>query len=271
MTAISIKKSHEQTMRIQDKVVVIAGGASCLGLAAARYLLHEKGARIAILDRSAKAGERVVAELGAEHAMFRQTDVGSEKSVETAIDAVIARFGSIHVCINATANPIDLKAPGGSGKASAMARFAQVISINVNGVFNVMSKCVEQMARNEAEVGEERGVVINVSSDAVYEAQTGQCAYGAADAAILGMNIPAAREVGVMGVRVNAIAPGLFPSTMVSALDERALASLKAQLQAPKRLGDLREFAHCCAFIIENAYINAETIRLDAASRLRAM
>ena len=156
------------------------------------------------------------------------------------------------------------------GKAAPLAKFAQITSVNLNGVFNVMSKCAEQMAKNEAEIGEERGVVINVSSGAAYEGQVGQCAYSATKAAIIGMNMPVARELGAIGVRVNAIAPGLFLTTMVAGLDDRVLASLKEQMEAPKRLGDMREFAHCCAFIIENAYLNAETIRLDAASRLRA-
>ena len=124
--------------------------------------------------------------------------------------------------------------------------------------------------RNEAEAGEERGVVINVSSGAAYEGQVGQCAYSATKAGIIGMNIPAARELGAIGVRVNAIAPGLFLTPMVAGLDEKVLNSLRDQMEAPKRLGDMREFAHCCAFIIENAYVNGETIRLDGATRMRS-
>jgi NAD(P)-dependent dehydrogenase (short-subunit alcohol dehydrogenase family) len=257
-------------MRIQDKVIVITGGASGLGLATAHYMAQEKGARVAIFDLNVEAGDKAVADLGAERAMFVQTDVSNEESVQKAVDAVIARFGAIHVCINGAAIPTGFKVLGKDGKAAPVARFAQTTAVNVNGVFNVMSKCAEQMAKNEAEVGEERGVVINVSSGAAYEGQIGQCAYAASKAAIIGMNMPAARELGAIGVRVNAIAPGLFLTPMVAALDEKVLASLKEQMEAPKRLGDMREFAHCCAFIVENAYVNAETIRLDAAARLRA-
>jgi len=257
-------------MRIQDKVIVITGGASGLGLATARYMLQEKGARIAIFDLNTDAGDKAVAELGADRAVFVQTDVSNEESVQKAVDAVMARFGAIHVCINGAAIPTGFKLLGKDGKAAPLARFAQTTAVNVNGVFNVMSKCAEQMSKNEAEGGEERGVVINVSSGAAYEGQIGQCAYAASKAAILGMNMPAARELGAIGVRVNAIAPGLFLTTMVAALDDKVLASLKEQMEAPKRLGDVREFAHCCAFIVENAYLNAETIRLDAASRLRS-
>ena len=257
-------------MRIQDKVVIITGGASGLGRATAQYLLEEKDARVAILDLNAEAGAKAVTDLGSERAMFVQTDVSDEESVQKAINAVIARFGAIHVCINGAAIPTGFKLLNKEGKAAPLAKFAQITSVNLNGVFNVMSKCAEQMAKNEAEIGEERGVVINVSSGAAYEGQVGQCAYSATKAAIIGMNMPVARELGVIGVRVNAIAPGLFLTTMVAGLDDKVLASLKEQMEAPKRLGDMREFAHCCAFIIENAYLNAETVRLDAASRLRA-
>lgn len=257
-------------MLIKDKVVVITGGASGLGLATANYFVHEKGARVAIFDLNAEAGAQAVAEIGAERAMFVATDVSDEGSVQKAVDAVMARFGAIHVCINGAAIPTGFKVLSKEGRAAPLARFAQTTAVNINGVFNVMSKCAEQMGKNEAEVGEERGVVINVSSGAAYEGQIGQCAYAASKAAIIGMNMPAARELGAIGVRVNAIAPGLFLTAMVAGLDAKVLASLTEQMEAPKRLGDVREFAHCCAFIVENAYVNAETIRLDAASRLRA-
>ena len=202
--------------------------------------------------------------------MFVQTDVSQEESVQKSVDAVMARFGAIHVCINGAALATGFKVLGKEGKAAPLSRFAQATAVNINGVFNVMAKCAEQMAKNEPEAGEERGVVINVSSGAAYEGQIGQCAYSASKAAIIGMNMPAARELGAIGVRVNAIAPGLFLTSMVAALDNKVLASLKEQMQAPMRLGDVREFAHCCAFIVENAYINGETIRLDGAARLRA-
>jgi NAD(P)-dependent dehydrogenase (short-subunit alcohol dehydrogenase family) len=195
-------------MRIQDKVIVITGGASGLGWAAARYLLEEKGARVAIFDLNVEAGERAVADLGPERALFVQTDVSNEASVQNAVNAVMARFGAIHVCIDCAALLGPCSVLGRNGKATPLAKFAQTIAVNVNGVFNVMSKCVEQMSKNEAEAGEERGVVINISSAAAYEGQIGQCAYSASKAALLGLNLPAARELGAIGVRVNAIAPG---------------------------------------------------------------
>jgi NAD(P)-dependent dehydrogenase (short-subunit alcohol dehydrogenase family) len=256
-------------MRIQDKVIVITGGASGLGLATTRFML-DKGARVAIFDMNAEAAEKAMAELDRERCLFVATDVSNEESVQKAVDATVGRFGAVHVCINCAALPTPCKVLGKEGKATPLAKFAQVTAVNVNGVFNVMSKCAEQMAKNDPEAGEERGVVINISSGAAYEAQIGQVAYAASKAALLGLNMPAARELGAVGIRVNAIAPGLFLTPMVQTLDEKIVEALKAQIEAPKRLGDMREFAHCCAFIIENAYLNAETIRLDAASRLRA-
>jgi NAD(P)-dependent dehydrogenase (short-subunit alcohol dehydrogenase family) len=256
-------------MRIQDKVIVITGGASGLGFATARFML-DKGARIAIFDLNAAAGERAVAELDRERCLFVQADVSNEESVQQAIAATMERFGAVHVCINCAALPSPCRVLGKDGKATPLARFAQVTAVNVNGVFNVMSRCAEEMAKNDPEAGEERGVIINISSGAAYEAQIGQCAYAASKAALLGLNMPAARELGDVGIRVNAIAPGLFLTPMVQTLDEKIVNALKAQIEAPRRLGDMREFAHACAFIIENAYLNAETIRLDAASRLRA-
>jgi NAD(P)-dependent dehydrogenase (short-subunit alcohol dehydrogenase family) len=255
-------------MQIRDKVIVITGGASGLGLATARDLI-DKGARVALLDLNAQAGEQAAAELG-ESSIFVKTDVSDEASVRAAIDTVIAKFGTVHVCINCAALLGPCKVLGKDGKATPLARFAQTTAVNVNGVFNVMSKCAEQMAKNAPEAGEERGVVINISSGAAFEGQIGQCAYASSKAALIGLNMPAARELGAIGVRVNAIAPGLFLTPMAAALDERVMAALMEQVEAPKRLGDMREFAHCCAFIIENAYLNGETIRLDAASRLRA-
>jgi NAD(P)-dependent dehydrogenase (short-subunit alcohol dehydrogenase family) len=256
-------------MQIKGKTIVITGGASGLGFATARYLI-EKGAFVAIFDLNAELGAKAQHELGAEQCLFVPTDVTSEASVQAAIDASVERFGALHVCINCAAIPLPCKVLGKDGKATPLARFAQVTAVNVNGVFNVMSKCVEKMVLNTPEDGEERGVVINISSGAAYEAQIGQCAYAASKAALIGLNSPAARELGSVGVRVNAIAPGLFLTPMVKTLDQAVIDSLVGQIEAPKRLGDMREFAHGCAFIIENAYLNGETVRLDAASRLRA-
>ena len=256
-------------MRIQDKVVVITGGASGLGFAAARYLVEDKGAKVAIFDVDDETGQRVAGELG-ERALFVRTDVALEDSVRAAVATTTARFGAVHVCINCAGILGPSRVLGKDGRATPLARFTQMVMVNLVGAFNVMSLCAEQMAMNAAEAGEERGVVINISSGAAFEGQVGQCAYAATKAGVIGLNMPAARELGAVGIRVNAIAPGLFMTPMAARLDAKVLDALKSQVEAPRRLGDPREFAHCCAFIMENAYLNGETIRLDAASRLRA-
>jgi len=257
-------------MRIQNKIIVITGGASGLGLATARYMAEDRGAKVAILDLNDEAGTKAAAELGEDKAMYVRTDVSDSESVAAALDAVTAKFGAIHVTINCAAILGPSKVLSREGKATPLAKFAAMTSVNLNGVFNMMSQSAERMLKNEAEAGEERGVVINISSGAAYEGQIGQCAYAASKAGVIGLNMPAARELGAVGIRVNAIAPGLFLTPMAAQMDEKIMTALKEQIEAPKRLGDMREFAHCCAFIIENAYLNAETIRLDAASRLRA-
>ncbi|HQR24371.1 MAG TPA: SDR family NAD(P)-dependent oxidoreductase [Steroidobacteraceae bacterium] len=257
-------------MQVKDKVVVITGGASGLGLAAARYLVREKAARVVLLDLNVEAGAAAAAELGADRAIFVATDVTSEDSVRAALAATVQAFGTVHVCINCAGIPSPSRMLGKDGTATPLARYAQVVGVNLIGLYNVMSKCAEQMARNEPEGGEERGVVINISSGAAYEGQIGQCAYASSKAGVIGLNIPAARELGAVGVRVNSIAPGLFRTPMLESLDPKVIESLVAATEAPKRLGDMREFAHCCVFIIENPYLNGETIRLDGAARLRA-
>lgn len=257
-------------MQIRHKVIVITGGASGLGLAATRHLATAMQAKVAVWDMNVEAGRLAEQELGSDNVLFVQTDVTSDESVRAAVDATVAKFGAIHVCINCAGIPTPLKVLDREGKASSLAKFAQTTAVNLTGVFNVMSKCAEVMAKNQPEAGEERGVVINISSGAAYEGQIGQVAYAATKAGVIGMNLPAARELGALGIRVNAIAPGLFNTPMAAQLDEKVVAALLSQIEAPKRFGDMLEFAHCCAFIIENAYVNGETIRLDAASRLRA-
>ena len=257
-------------MNLEGKVVVITGGASGLGLATARHLIGEKRARVAIFDLNVEAGERAVRELGTESAIFVATDVTDEVSVRAAMAVVVAKFGAVHVCINAAGLGHAFKIIGRAGRAASLARFATITAVNINGLFNVMAQCAEQMLRNAPENDEERGVIINISSGSAYEGQIGQCAYAASKAAVIGLNMPAARELGAHGIRVNAIAPGLFLTPMVAALEAGVVDSLVSQIEWPKRLGDVREFAHACVFLVENAYVNGETLRLDAATRLRA-
>ncbi len=257
-------------MDLQDKVVAITGGASGLGQATAKYMIQEKGAKVAILDINADAGAATVAELGEDNILFCQTDVTSEESVDAAMAAIIDRFGAIHADINAAGIPLPCRILNREAKASGLAKYAAVININLVGVFNVMAKCAEQMAKNEPDAKGERGVIINISSAAAFEGQIGQSAYSASKAGINGMNIPAARELGPHGIRVNSIAPGLFATPMFYAAPEKLQQKLVAGIEAPKRMGEMEEFAHTCTYLIENAYVNGRVLRLDAASVMQA-
>jgi 3-hydroxyacyl-CoA dehydrogenase/3-hydroxy-2-methylbutyryl-CoA dehydrogenase len=256
-------------MELQGKVVVITGGASGLGRATAEYFVG-KGARVSIFDMNEEAGNAAVAELGEDNALFAATDVTSEESVAAAVDATMEKFGAIHVNINCAGVPAPCKVLDREGKATALKKFAFVVNVNLIGLFNVMSKCAEKMALNEPEGEEERGVVINISSGAAFEGQIGQNAYSASKSGVLGLNMPAARELGGLGIRVNAICPGLFLTPMVQALDPKVLDVLKKIPEAPRRPGHMEEFAHCCAFLVENSYMNGRTIRLDAATVMPA-
>jgi len=256
-------------MIVKNKVVVISGGASGLGQATARYFA-EKGAKVAILDLNEDAGKATAAAIGDEGCLFCVADVTSEESVQSAIEQVLEKFGVIDININCAGIPAPCKVLDRDGNPTRLKKFSHVTSVNLNGIFNVMSKCAAVMAKNPLEKAEERGVIINVSSGAAYEGQIGQSAYAASKAGIIGINLPAARELGPLGIRVNAIAPGLFRTPMVDALGDKVIESLVDMIESPKRCGDMQEFAHCCEFIVENAYINGETIRLDAATRLRA-
>jgi len=256
-------------MELQDKVVVITGGASGLGRATADYFVG-KGARVSLFDLNEEAGNAAVAELGEDNALFAATDVTSEESVAAAVEATVEKFGAIHVNINCAGVPAPCKVLDREGKATALKKFAFVVNVNLIGLFNVMSKCAEKMALNEPDAGDERGVIVNISSGAAFEGQIGQNAYSASKSGVLGLNLPAARELGRLGIRVNAICPGLFGTPMVASLDQKVQDALVNMIEAPKRMGDMKEFAHCCAFLVENGYMNGRTIRLDAATVMQA-
>jgi NAD(P)-dependent dehydrogenase (short-subunit alcohol dehydrogenase family) len=256
-------------MELQDKVVVITGGASGLGRATADYFVG-KGARVSLFDLNEEAGNAAVMELGEGNALFAATDVTSEESVAAAVQATMEKFGAIHVNINCAGVPAPCKVLDREGKATALKKFAFVVNVNLVGLFNVMSKCAEKMTLNEPDAGNERGVVINISSGAAYEGQIGQNAYSASKSGVLGLNMPAARELGPLGIRVNAVCPGLFGTPMVASLDQKVQDALVSMIESPKRMGDMQEFAHCCAFLVENGYMNGRTIRLDAATVMQA-
>jgi len=257
-------------MNLQDKIVVITGGASGLGRATAEYLVKQKGAKVALLDLNTTAGAETVAAIGEDNAIFCQTDVTSEESIDTSIAVIMAKFGAIHVDINAAGIPLPCKILDKEGKATSLGKYATVLNVNLNGVFNVMAKCAEQMAKNKPDENGERGVVINISSAAAFEGQIGQSAYSSSKGGVNSMNMPAARELAKYGIRVNSIAPGLFGTPMVRSLDKKVQETLINMCEAPKRMGEMDEFAHTCVYLVENSYVNGRCLRLDAATVMQA-
>lgn len=257
-------------MNIKDKIVVITGGASGLGAGTARYFVEKKDAKVVLLDLNNEAGESLANDLGEDVALFVHTDVTDESSVRNGIAQAVRKFGTVHACINAAGIPLPSKMLDREGVATPLEKFAAVINVNLIGLYNVMSKCAEQMAKNDPDEGNERGVFVNISSGAAFEGQIGQCAYSASKSGILGLNFPASRELGRYGIRVNAIAPGLFDTPMLQSLDQKVIDALVSNVETPKRPGSVEELAHTCAYMIENGYLNGETIRLDASTRLPA-
>lgn len=257
-------------MNLTGKIVVITGAASGLGARTASYLVEDKQARVAIFDLNDEAGQSLAASLGSENAIYCRVDVADEASVALGIERVMNQFGAIHVCINCAGIPTPMKILAGEPLAPNCQRFARTVMVNLIGTFNVMAYCIKHMDANALEGGEERGVVINVASGAAFDGQVGQTGYASSKAGVVGLALPAARELADRGIRVNTIAPGLFNTPMAQSLNPKVLEALQTMLEFPKRFGDMAEFASLCAYICENRYLNAECIRLDAAMRLRS-
>tara|TARA_R110002094_G_scaffold181_2_gene944 strand:- start:403 stop:1170 length:768 start_codon:yes stop_codon:yes gene_type:complete len=252
-------------MNVKDKVIIVTGGASGLGLASSKQLVAQ-GAKVAAFDLNQQAGDALVAELGAQ-AMFVRVDVTDSASVEAAITEVVERFGAIHVCLNCAGIAPGGKTVGRNG-ALPLEKFAQVININLIGSFNVLRLAAAQMANNEPDANGERGVIINTASVAAFDGQLGQAAYSASKAGVVGMTLPIARDLASLGIRIMCIAPGIFDTPMMQGMTDEVRDPLLKMVQHPKRFGALGEYAALVQHIIENSYLNGEVIRLDGGIRM---
>ncbi|MCJ0905442.1 3-hydroxyacyl-CoA dehydrogenase [Rhodococcus sp. ARC_M6] len=250
-------------MKVNDKVALVTGGASGLGLATARALL-DQGAKVVLLDLPTSNGAAVAEELG-ERARFAPADVTDEVAVASALD-IADSFGELRVAVNCAGTGRSLRVVGRQG-VFPMDVFTRVVSINLFGTFNVTRLAAERMVRNEVE-GEERGVIINTASVAAFDGQIGQAAYSASKAAVAGMTLPLARDLASHAIRVVSIAPGLFDTPLLAGLGDEAKASLGAQVPHPSRLGAPGEFGSLAAHIVSNPMLNGEVIRLDGGIRM---
>lgn len=252
-------------MKISDAIAIVTGGSSGLGGATARNFIAG-GAKVAILDTNVSKGEALAAEFGSE-VLFLHTDVTSEESVKSAIDKTLDHFGGINVCINCAGIGAAQKTMGKEGPHS-LGLFRTVLDVNLTGTFNTLRLAVQAMSGNEPGKDGERGVIVNTASVAAFDGQKGQVAYSASKGGIVGMTLPIARDLAFYGIRVCAIAPGLFLTPLFEGLGQEVVDSLSTQVTFPKRLGDPSEFGNLARAIVENPYLNGETIRLDGAIRL---
>ncbi len=254
-------------MDIADKVAVVTGGASGLGKATAEAIIAA-GGKVAILDRNADLAQQTANDLGASAAAFA-ADVTDNASVEAAIDGAMARFGAIHIDVNCAGIGAAGRTVGRDGPLD-LAAFRFVVEVNLVGTFNSLRQCAFHMARNEPEGDDgERGVIVNTASVAAFDGQIGQAAYSASKGGVVGMTLPIARDLARSGIRVCTIAPGIFETPMMMDAPDRVRGPLIDMVQFPKRLGEASEFALLARQIVENPYLNGETIRLDGSIRLQ--
>lgn len=254
-------------MQWQDCGVIITGGASGLGAATARRCVSQ-GAKVVIADMNREAGEALVAELG-QNSCFVAADITDEAQGAAVVDEAVGRFGGVRVLVNCAGVAPAEKVVGREGP-HRLDRFARTIAINLTGTFNMVRLAAAAMMKEAPLADGERGVIINTASVAAFDGQIGQAAYSASKGGVVAMTLPIARELCRHGIRVNAIAPGIMETPMIAAMPAEVQASLASQVPFPVRLGKPEEFAALVQHIVENAYLNAEVIRLDGAVRMGA-
>jgi NAD(P)-dependent dehydrogenase (short-subunit alcohol dehydrogenase family) len=247
-------------VQIKDAVAVVTGGASGLGLATTKRLL-DAGASVVVIDlregdELGKLGERV---------KFASADVTDEAAVSQALD-LAESLGPLRINVNCAGIGSAAKTLGKDGPFP-LDWFTKTIQVNLIGTFNVLRLSAQRIAKNEP-IGEERGVIINTASVAAFEGQIGQAAYSASKGGIVGLTLPAARELARYGVRVVAIAPGIFATPMLAGLPQNVQDSLAASVPFPPRLGRPEEYAQTVLDLCRNVMINGSVIRLDGALRM---
>ena len=254
-------------MNISGNTFLISGGGSGLGAACVRRLVVN-GATVVIADVNRTAGESLAAELGAP-ARFALTDVTDETSVRDAVTLAERTFGGLHGSIQCAGIAVAEKVHGKEGP-NALTTFAKTIQINLVGTYNVIRFASAAMMRGTPTSAGERGVIVSTASVAAFDGQIGQAAYAASKGGVVSMTLPLAREFARHGIRVLAVAPGLFDTPLLAALPEPARQSLAQQVPFPPRLGRPDEFAALVCHCIENEMLNGEVIRLDGALRMAA-
>jgi NAD(P)-dependent dehydrogenase (short-subunit alcohol dehydrogenase family) len=252
-------------MQIPNSTFLVTGGSSGLGAACVRRFAAA-GGRVVIADLNQDAGAALAAELGGA-ARFVATDVTDEAAVQNAVQTAVREFGGLHSAVGCAGIALAERILGKNGPHD-LAAFTRVIRVNLIGTFNVLRLAAAAMAQNAPTAGGERGVVVNTASIAAFEGQIGQAAYAASKGGVVSLTLPAARELARSGIRVVAIAPGLFDTPLLAGLPEAARLSLGQQVPFPPRLGLPDEFAALVRHVVENELLNGAVLRLDGALRM---
>lgn len=252
-------------MNLKNVSAIVTGGASGLGAATAKALAAA-GAKVAILDRNFSLAQKVADEIGG---FAIECNVADEASAKNAFSAIKEKHGAAKVLVNCAGIGTSARIVGKNGPMP-LADFANVINVNLIGSFNMIRLAAAEMISTEPAQDDERGVIISTVSVAAYEGQIGQAAYAASKGGIVSLTLPAAREFAQFGIRVNAIAPGLFLTPLMNELSDEAKQGLAASIPFPKRLGSADEYAKLVLHIIDNSYINGEVIRIDGGMRMQA-
>jgi NAD(P)-dependent dehydrogenase (short-subunit alcohol dehydrogenase family) len=250
-------------MKIKGHTAIVTGGASGLGAATVRKLA-DLGANVAVFDTNKQLAEEVAAEVDG---MACVCDVSSAGEAEAAVAKVLSKLGTARILVNCAGIGSSGRIVGKEGPQPLEA-FEKIIRVNLTGTFNMMRLVAAQMISSEPLEGGVRGVIISTASAAAYEGQVGQAAYAASKGGIVSLTLPAAREFAQFGIRVLSIAPGLIETPLLKGLSQEAKESINASIPFPKRMGYSEEFALLVSHIVENDYLNGETIRLDGALRL---
>ncbi len=251
-------------MNLNDTSAVITGGASGLGAATARKLAAS-GVRVVIADLHEEQGEAIASEL---NGAFVLTDVRNSEQVQTAVDAAV-EMGPFRSLVNCAGVGNPSRMVNRDGEPVGLDFWEFVVGINLTGTFNCMRLSAAAMANNDPDPDSgDRGAIVNTASVAAYDGQVGQTAYAASKAGIVGLALPAARDLSSISVRVNTIAPGIMDTPMLAGLPEPARESLSQQVLYPKRLGRPEEYADTAHFLLSQSYMNAESIRLDGGIRM---
>ena len=252
-------------MNIEGKTALITGGASGLGAASARRL-HKMGANIVIADMNQANGEALCSELG-ERAAFALVDVTNTETVQASVKLALEKFGGVHILVNCAGSGWVQKVVGKEGPHD-LDVFVKILNLNLVGTFDAVRLAAFEMQGNDPNEDGERGVIVNTASVAAFDGQMGQVAYAASKAGVVGMTLVLARDLARSGIRCCAIAPGTFETPLTGFMAPEARDSLIQQTPFPKRFGYPDEFASLVQQIVENSYMNGETIRLDGAIRM---